>query len=156
VPEEKIKKLLCASKLLQNFDVACLAHSLPFTKADEGDNLQVLLRRIKAMKKFIATLMMMAMMMVALPLAADAQARNNRYNNRRATTTRVVKKPNFYQRHRNLINIGIGTGAGALVGGLIGGKKGALVGTALGAGGSALYTYKINPKTNKRYRVYNR
>lgn len=107
------------------------------------------------MKKFLATLMMLAMLAVALPLSADAQTRNSRYS-RRANTTTVYKKPNFYQRHRNLINIGIGTGAGALLGGLIGGKKGALIGTAIGAGGSALYTYKINPKTKKRYRVYNR
>lgn len=104
------------------------------------------------MKKFIATLMMMAMMAVVLPLTADAQTRNSRYA--RSTTTRVYKRPNFYQRHRNLINMGIGTGAGALLGGLIGGKKGALIGTAIGAGGSALYTYKINPKTKRYYRVY--
>ena len=105
------------------------------------------------MKKFIATLMMMAMMAFVLPLTADAQTRNSRYT-KRASTVRVVKKPNFYQRHRNLINMGIGTGAGAIIGGLIGGKKGALIGTAVGAGGSALYTYKINPKTKKYYRVY--
>jgi len=105
------------------------------------------------MKKFIATLMMMAMMAVVLPLSADAQTRNNRYA-RRTATIPVVKKPNFYQRHRNLINVGIGTGAGALVGGLIGGRKGALIGTAVGAGGSALYTYKLNPKTRRYYRVY--
>lgn len=106
------------------------------------------------MKKFIATLMMMAMLAVALPLSANAQTRNNRYARNRTNTTQVYKRPNFYQRHRNLINIGIGTGAGALLGGLIGGKKGALIGTAVGAGGSALYTYKINPKTKRYYRVY--
>jgi len=104
------------------------------------------------MKKFIVTLMMMAMIAVALPLAANAQTRNNRYTRNRTNTTRVYKRPNFYQRHRNLINIGIGTGAGALVGGLIGGKKGALIGTAAGAGGSALYTYKINPKKKRYFR----
>ena len=103
------------------------------------------------MKKFIATLMMMAIMAVALPLAADAQTRNSRYT-RRATTTRVYNRPSFFQRHRNLINMGIGTGAGALLGGLFGGKKGALIGTAVGAGGSALYTYKIRPKNRTYYR----
>ena len=98
------------------------------------------------MKKFITTFMMIAMLAVALPLAANAQTSGNRYA-RRATTTRVYKRPNFYQRHRNVINMGIGTGAGALLGGLLGGKKGALIGTAIGAGGSALYTYKIKPKS---------
>ena len=106
------------------------------------------------MKKFIITLTMMAMMAVMLPLAADAQTRNSRRYTTRTNTSQVYKRPNIYRRHRNLINIGIGTGAGALLGGLIGGKKGALLGTAIGAGGSALYTYKINPKTGRRYRVY--
>lgn len=98
--------------------------------------------------------MMMAMLAVVLPLSADAQTRNSRNYRNRTATTRVYQRPNFYQRHRNLVNIGIGTGAGALLGGLIGGKKGALIGTAVGAGGSALYTYKLNPKTKKYYRVY--
>jgi hypothetical protein len=107
-------------------------------------------RERKAMKKFLATLLMMAMMAIALPTMADAQTRRSV----RTRTTRVttVKKPSFYRRHRNLINIGIGTGAGALLGGLIGGKKGALIGAAAGAGGSALYTYKIKPKQRRYYR----
>ena len=106
------------------------------------------------MKKFIATLMMMAMIAIMLPLAADAQTRNSRRYRTRSYESQTYKRPNLYQRHRNLINIGIGTGAGALLGGLIGGKKGALIGTAAGAGGSALYTYKINPKTKRYYRTY--
>lgn len=107
------------------------------------------------MKKFITTLMMMAMIAVMMPLAANAQTRYSRRNyETRTYTQQVYKRPNVYQRHRNLFNIGIGTGAGALIGGLIGGRKGALLGTAIGAGGSALYTYKINPKNGRRYRVY--
>lgn len=96
------------------------------------------------MKKFIATFVMMAMMAIAIPFATatTANAQTSRY-----------KKPSVYKKHRNLINIGIGTGAGALLGALIGGKKGALIGAAAGAGGSALYTYKINPKTKRYYRV---
>ena len=101
------------------------------------------------MKKFIATLMMMAMIAVALPLAANAQTRYSRNYRNRTYTTRTYQKPSVYRRHRNVINMGIGTGAGALLGGLIGGKKGALIGTVLGAGGSALYTYKIKPKVRR-------
>ncbi|MBA3770388.1 MAG: hypothetical protein H0X08_07835, partial [Blastocatellia bacterium] len=67
-------------------------------------------------------------------------------------TTTVYQKPSFYRRHRNVINMAIGSGGGALLGGLIGGKKGALIGTAAGAGGSALYTYKLNPKQTRYYR----
>jgi hypothetical protein len=93
------------------------------------------------MKKIIATFMMMAMIAVIIPLATTT-ASAQRY-----------QRPNFYKRHRNVINIGIGTAAGALLGGLIGGKKGALIGAGAGAGGSALYTYKLNPKTRRYYRV---
>lgn len=60
------------------------------------------------------------------------------------------QRPSFYRRHRNVINMGIATGAGALLGGIIGGKRGAGVGALLGAGGGALYTYKIRPK-RRRY-----
>jgi len=106
------------------------------------------------MKKIITTFMMMALMMVAIPMFAGSADAQTRYRTRRAYTTTTYQKPSFYSRHRNLINIGIGTAAGALLGGLIGGKKGALIGTAAGAGGAALYTYKLNPKTNTYYRVY--
>jgi hypothetical protein len=102
------------------------------------------------MKKFIVTFMMMALMAVMIPLTAstvNAQTRRY-YRNGRASTTQV-RKPSFYRRHRNLVNIGVGTGAGALLGALIGGKRGAGIGALAGAGGSALYTYKIKPK--KRY-----
>lgn len=108
------------------------------------------------MKKFISTFMMLALMAVSVPMfatSADAQTRKSR-----RAYTQTYEKPSFYKRHRNLINIGIGTAAGAIIGGLIGGKKGALIGTAAGAGGAALYTYKLNPKTKKyeRVRVYRR
>lgn len=96
------------------------------------------------MKKVIATFLMAAVMAIMIPMmATDANAQ----------TRRTYKKPSIYKKHRNLINIGIGTGAGALIGALVGGKKGALIGTAVGAGGSALYTYKLNPKTKRYYRV---
>ena len=104
------------------------------------------------MRKFLATLMMMALMAVALPLAANAHTYGNRYTRNRTYTSRTYKRPNFYQRNRNLINIGIGAGAGALVGGLTKGKKGALVGSLIGAGGGALYTYVLNPKKKRYYR----
>jgi hypothetical protein len=108
------------------------------------------------MKRFISTFLMAAMMAVLVPLmstTADAQTRCY-INNRGQRICR--SEGNVYDRHRNLINIGIGTAAGAILGGLIGGKKGALIGTAAGAGGAALYTYKLNPKTKRYERVYNR
>ena len=106
------------------------------------------------MKKIITTFMMMALMAVAIPMFATSTEAQTRYRTRSTVATRTYQNQSFYSKHRNLINIGIGTAAGALLGGLIGGKKGALIGTAAGAGGSALYTYKLNPKTNRYYRVY--
>ena len=106
------------------------------------------------MKKYITSFLMMALLAITIPFAtATSAGAQTRYRTRSYATT-TYKRPNFYQRHRNIINLGIGTAAGALIGGLIGGKKGALIGTLAGAGGSALYTYKLNPKTRRYYRVY--
>ena len=116
------------------------------------------------MKKFIASLIMMSLMAIALPVAADAQrcytrkrsnvSRNYRTRNyrNRSYLTRgyTYKKPSFYRRHRNLINMGIATGGGALLGGLIGGRRGVGLGALVGLGSGALYTYKLNPK-KRRY-----
>ena len=106
------------------------------------------------MKKFISTFLMLAVLAILLPLTVDAQTYTTRrvYRNGRYQTVRVYKKPSFYRRHRNASNVAIGTGAGALIGAIAGGKKGALIGTAVGAGGSTLYTYKIKPKKRRYYR----
>jgi outer membrane lipoprotein SlyB len=106
------------------------------------------------MKKIIATFLMMITMAMVMPFAASAQTRYNSPRYRTYTTrtygTRgyVYDNRSFYEKHRNKLNVAIGTGAGALLGGLIGGKRGALAGSLLGAGGSALYTYKLR---NHRY-----
>ena len=82
---------------------------------------------------------MTAMMAIMVPvLAGSVSAQTTRYYGNGRTTANTYKKPSIYRRHRNLINIAIGTGAGALLGGLIGGKKGALYGTAIGAGSRAV------------------
>ena len=96
-------------------------------------------------------------MAVLVPLVANAQTRNSKRYDRNNQTRRYEKKDqNIYDRHRNLINIGIGSGAGAIIGAITGGKKGAIIGAAAGAGGGALYTYVINPKTKKKERRYYR
>jgi len=56
------------------------------------------------------------------------------------------KGRSFWQKHRDKLTLAIGTGAGAAIGGLIGGKKGAAIGALSGAGGSALYTYKLRKR----------
>lgn len=110
------------------------------------------------MKKIIISLVMMilfgGMFMFAAPEAVEAQSY---YTKRVVRNGRVryvrVRKPSYYRRHRNRINMAAGTAGGAILGGLIGGRKGALIGAGAGLGGSALYTYKFNPKTRKYYKV---
>jgi hypothetical protein len=74
----------------------------------------------------------------------------------RTSSSRVYsdyQKPkgrSFWSKHRDKLTVAMGTGGGALVGGLIGGKKGAAIGALSGAGGSALYTYKLRNR-NRRY-----
>jgi hypothetical protein len=103
------------------------------------------------MKKLLASFVLMAMLMIAAPLTANAQIGKKRYyRSGRTYSTQTYERPSFYRRHRNVINLGIATGAGALLGGVIGGKKGAAIGALSGAGAGALYTYKIRPK-QRRY-----
>ncbi len=71
---------------------------------------------------------------------------NGYYANRGYT----YQRPSFYRRHRNVINLGIATGGGALIGGIAGGRRGAGVGALVGAGSGALYTYVLNKK-RRRY-----
>jgi hypothetical protein len=125
------------------------------------------------MKKFLVGLVMMFVFAVGLPLSVEAHngcprhrvrkssygrsyARTNRsyapryYSPAYATRGYSYQRPSFYRRHRNLINLGLATGGGALIGALLGGKRGALIGTAIGAGSGAVYTYGINKK-RRRY-----
>jgi hypothetical protein len=95
--------------------------------------------------------------------AAATQAEQRTVTTTRRTPTRVVyrnsgssrtasnrvyydyqpRKRSFWDKHRDKLTVAMGTGAGAAIGGLIGGKKGALIGGLSGAGGSALWTYKL-------------
>lgn len=74
--------------------------------------------------------------------------RNSANSGSRSSARRVYydyqpRKRSFWDKHRDKLTVAIGTGAGAAVGGLIGGKKGAAIGALSGAGGSALWTYKL-------------
>lgn len=109
------------------------------------------------MKKFLVSVMMFLVFATVLPLSAEACPRHRRHYASRSyrttsyrTASYVARRPSFYRRHRNMINIGIATGAGALIGGLLGGRRGVGLGILGGAGAGALYTYKLNPK-RRRY-----
>ncbi len=56
----------------------------------------------------------------------------------------------FWQKHRDKLTVAAGSGGGAILGALIGGRKGAGIGALAGAGGSALYTYKVRNR-NRRF-----
>jgi predicted phosphoribosyltransferase len=129
------------------------------------------------MKKVLASLLVLFVLMIGLPLTAEAHAgcyrhrkvrksnvsrtyASRRYVAPRYRTVRYApvyrtagytyKRPSFYRRHRNVINVGVATGAGALIGGIAKGKRGAGVGALVGAGSGALYTYVLNKK-KRRY-----
>jgi hypothetical protein len=111
-------------------------------------------------KKFIWAFVIAVLAFGLIPamLPVEAQAQRSYYVRKvRDRYGRVryvrVRKPSYYRRHRNVINMAIGTGGGALLGGLIGGRKGALIGAGIGAGSSALYTYKLRPKKRKYRKV---
>jgi len=108
-------------------------------------------------KRYVLSFVIMAlfggMLIFATPESTAAQTYMQRVvRNGRVRYVRV-KKPNFYRRHRNLSNIAIGTGGGAIIGALIGGRRGALIGAGVGAGGSALYTYVWNKKKHRYIKV---
>lgn len=110
------------------------------------------------MKKLISGFIMTAMLALMIPFmsstaSAQRYVRTYKAKNGQTYITRTNKKPSIYRKRRNLFNIGIGTAGGAILGGLLGGKKGALVGALAGGGGSALYTYKLNPKRTRYYKV---
>lgn len=129
------------------------------------------------MKKFIAGLLVLFVLMIGLPLSAEAH--NGCPRHRRASRSSVSRnyyrqapryrsartyrsyrtyrtagysyqRPSFYRRHRNLINLGIATGGGAIIGGIAGGRRGAGIGALTGLGAGALYTYVLNKK-RRRY-----
>ena len=122
------------------------------------------------MKKYISAFLMAVMLAITIPVLAGSASAQCRYNSRRYRSSYARRpaynsgyyqpsgytdrRPSFYRRHRNLVNIGVATGAGALIGGLLGGRRGVGYGLLGGAGAGALYTYKLNPKKRRYYRNY--
>ncbi len=123
------------------------------------------------MKKFLASVLILFVFMITVPLTASAQCSRTRRSVRRTTVSRSYartrtarrpvyyqargysyRRPSFYQRHKHVIDVGIGTGAGALIGGLLKGKRGAGWGALIGGGSGGLYTTVLKPKNRRIYR----
>jgi outer membrane lipoprotein SlyB len=108
------------------------------------------------MKKYITTLVMMAMLAMAVPmLSGTVEAQRNyrrTYQSRSYDYYGDYRRPNVYDTHRKAVNIGGGAAVGAILGALIGGGKGALIGAAVGAAGGAVVTSKQAPRNYYRYR----
>jgi outer membrane lipoprotein SlyB len=70
------------------------------------------------------------------------------------TRTRVVTyrrhKRSFWKKHRDKLTVAGTALGGAGLGAIAGGKKGAAIGSLVGAGGGALYTYKIRKRHRHR------
>src|SRR5688500_8776010 len=116
----------------------------------------------KSIISFVIITLIAGLFVFAAPATTESlsvQAQRSYYVRRVVRNGRVrygrVPKPSYYRRHRNRINMAVGTGGGALIGGLLGGGKGALIGAGVGAGSSALYTYKLNKK-KRRYKKIRR
>lgn len=82
--------------------------------------------------------------------SARTVSRNSTSSSRVYYDYQQPRKRSFWQKHRDKLTVAMGTGGGAILGGIIGGKKGAGIGALAGAGGSALYTYKLRNR-NRRY-----
>ncbi|HZH90193.1 MAG TPA: hypothetical protein VEX70_06155 [Pyrinomonadaceae bacterium] len=83
------------------------------------------------------------------PVRRTRVARNTRAS-RQAYYDYEPRKRSFWSKHRDKLTVAMGAGGGALIGGLVGGKKGAAIGAIGGGAGSALYTYKIRNRDNRR------
>jgi uncharacterized protein YcfJ len=105
----------------------------------EGGNMNTSLA-VQKVKRYVALVLILLTLVFSVgPISSVTSAQTRRYRRHRT----------FWQKHRDKLTVAGTTVGGAAVGGLAGGKKGAAIGSLVGAGGGALYTYKIR----KRHRV---
>lgn len=116
-------------------------------------------------KGLVSIFCLLVLTLTSLPVGAQTRYRRydgrryeQRYDNYRyqdrvysGRRNRWDRDRSFWDKHRDKLTTGIGAGAGAVLGGTLGGKKGAIIGTLLGAGGAALYTYKLRDNRRRRF-----
>jgi len=114
---------------------------------------------MRTIQKYITTGLMAIMLAAAIPAmtsTASAQTRGYYGNDGQSYDYNYdqnygYKQPTVYDRHRKAINIGVATGAGAIIGAIIGGRKGALIGAGAGALGGVIVTKKQRPRNYYRF-----
>ena len=110
----------------------------------EGGKLMNRFLTVQKMKHFVAVaLILLTLVFTIGPIGSVTSAQTRRYRRNRTHRT-------FWQKHRDKLTVAGTTLGGAAVGGLAGGKKGAAIGSLVGAGGGAVYTYKLR-KRHRRY-----
>ena len=103
------------------------------------------------MLKRVLAILMCLTLLVAAALPASAARRHRRYHARRTYYTYSTPHRTFWQKHRDKLTVAGGALGGAMIGGIAGGHKGAGIGALAGAGGSALYTYKLRKRHHRNY-----
>jgi hypothetical protein len=112
---------------------------------------QVQRERGTAMMNRLLTVFMCLVLVCAAALPTLGQTHHRRhYYATRSYYAYEQPHRTFWQKHRDKLTLAGGTLGGALIGGIAGGRKGAGIGALAGAGGSALYTYKLR-KRHHRY-----
>jgi len=101
---------------------------------------------VKKTKRFLAlVLMLFTFAFVVTPIISPTGSEVSAH-----VTGRRHRHRSFWKKHRDKLTVAGSALGGAAVGGIAGGKKGAAIGSLVGAGGGAVYTYKIR-KRHRRY-----
>lgn len=102
------------------------------------------------MQRILAVLMCLVLV-AAAAMPSFAQTYHRHRYARRSYYSYNQPHRTFWQKHRDKLTLAGGTLGGAMIGGIAGGHKGAAIGALAGAGGSALYTYKLRKRHHHRY-----
>jgi hypothetical protein len=109
---------------------------------------------IRKTKRHLAVVLILLTMGFAVePISSVASAHGSAAAGAAAaaqTRRRVRRHRSFWQKHRDKLTVAGTALGGAAVGGIAGGKKGAAIGSLVGAGGGAVYTYKIRKRHRHR------
>ena len=138
----KLLSYFCDSGFSVNGHAPC--PDIEVTIEFEGGKLMNGSLTVQKMRHFVAVaLILLTLVFTIGPIGSVTSAQTRRYRRNRTHRT-------FWQKHRDKLTVAGTTLGGAAVGGLAGGKKGAAIGSLVGAGGGAVYTYKLR-KRHRRY-----